>query len=82
MRITPVAAHEAPNRNTYRKSENQRLAEEFIASGAECVKVDGWKHKTAVIAAGTLATSFRRYGYHQIKVVRRDDEIYLVKKEV
>lgn len=81
MRFVPIPKQEMPAHNGYRKTKNQRLAEDFLASGAECARLEGWRYCSASVGVQTLAASFERYGYHQIAVVRRGDEIYLVKKE-
>lgn len=62
----------------YSKTKIQSILEEFIANGARCCEVENYPHKSAQICATTLKHSAERYGYYQIKVIRRGERVFLI----
>lgn len=65
---------------------NHRLKDmwdEFIASNMKMAKVDLDidEYSNLSVAASVMAVSIKRYGY-PIKLVRRDGNIYLVRKDI
>lgn len=55
----------------YKPTKNQRILKEFIDSGMECAKLEGWTNKTASSCASSLSASVRRFGFNNIAVVCR-----------
>lgn len=65
---------------------NHRLKDmwdEFMASNMKMAKVnlDEGEYSSVVVAASVMAVSIRRYGY-PIRLIRRGDEIYLIRKDI
>ena len=60
-------------------SDIYAMLQEFVASGHECVKLEGWKHKSASACAMSLRASIKRYRLFHIKVTVRGNDVYLIK---
>lgn len=58
---------------------NQQILDEFVNSGLECAKVEGWTNASPGSAANSLNTSIKRFKYGGIKAVSYNKEVYLVK---
>lgn len=68
------------------KRENHRLKdkwEEFMASNIKIAKVDlkEDEYASAHVASSVMRISIKHYGY-PITVIRRGDEIYLVRRDM
>lgn len=64
------------------KRSNAKLKEmftDFINGDADCVKVENYPHKNATVAREVLYNSAKRHYKDQIRVIKRGDDIYLVK---
>lgn len=79
MRIVPYDLKKVKKANGYRKSENQRIIEEFLESKNDCVKVEGWPQKNAMVCAASLNKSIERYKMTGATAISRDGEVYLIK---
>lgn len=79
MRLVPYDLKKIKKVNGYRKSENQKIIEEFLASEHDCVKIEGWAQKTAVSCAGSLNKSIERYKMTGAKAISRDNEVFLIR---
>lgn len=62
-------------------TKNLEIIEEFIESGYECAKVEGWTNATAFSAAGSLNRSIQRFNKAGIKAISSKNEVYLVKEK-
>lgn len=67
------------NVNTYKPCSNQQLLEEFVDSGLECAKVEGWTTKNAANCATSLNTSRKRYHMGGFKAISRGNDVFLIK---
>ena len=79
MRLVKSDVKELGVIRSYATSENLLLLEEFANSNEECVKIEGYPHKTATSCYGAFFNSIRRYKMTGIKVCMRGDNVYLVK---
>lgn len=61
------------------RSNNYGIIEEFVRSGYECVKLEGYTQRDATICALSLRASIKRYGFH-VDVAKRGEDVYLIKK--
>lgn len=64
----------------YKKSCNLKILEEFVESGMECAKVEGWNHSNASVCVTSLNLSIKRYKIGGIHAITRKGEVYLVKQ--
>lgn len=62
------------------RSNNLAILEEFMNSGLDCVKVEGFTNKNTKSCCNSLNLSIKRYGYKTIKSVTYGGEVFLVKK--
>ena len=61
------------------KCKNQALIEEFIASGMECAKIEGFTQKTAQICASSLNLTIKRFNFGGVRAISRGNEAFLIK---
>lgn len=80
MNLTPVSLKDIPRLNSYAKTKNMVLLEEFIASGESCSEVHGWKHKSAEVASCSLRASIKKFRLG-IQVTVRNNRVFLIRKE-
>lgn len=66
-------------RNHYKISANLKLLTEFVESGMECMKVEGWTTKTASICASSLNLSAKRYKIGGVRAMSTKGEVFLIK---
>lgn len=64
---------------TYKRTSNLKIIDEFVHSELDCVRVDGYTHKSAIVCAQCLRVSVKRFGVPGIRVVQRKDDVFLVK---
>ncbi len=60
-------------------SDLKGLLKDFLEGDAECVKVKNYTHKSATVCRECLAAAVTKHCKGQIKVIKREDDIYLVK---
>lgn len=63
----------------YARTKNQSILEEFINSGMECAKIEGWTNTSAAQCATSLNTTSKRMKMHGVKAISRKGEVYLIK---
>lgn len=63
----------------YKKSNNQKIIEEFLATGLNCVRVEGWTQKTALSCAGSLNRSIKKYKMTGARSISRKGEVFLIR---
>lgn len=61
------------------KTRLQAMLTDFMNGDAACVKVENYPHKNATVCREVLYTAAQRRYKGQIQVVKRGDDIYLVK---
>ena len=62
----------------FKKSDNQKIIEDFLASGQDCVKIEDWTQKSAMCCAGVLNKSIERFKLTGAKAISRNGEVFLV----
>ena len=61
--------------------KNYAILKEFIDSDQDFVKIEGFPHKNPKSCQSCLCTSRRRYGFNNIGIVKRGEEIFLFRKD-
>lgn len=64
------------------RSDNYSLIEEFIDSGIDCAKIEGYSQKSASVCTASLNATIKRYRRHTIKAIERNGEVYLVRNKI
>ena len=78
MKLTPYDKNNLRIRKP--KSDNFRLLSDFSSSEYECAKVEGYTQHDATACANSLRQSVKWYGFFRILIIKRGDDVYLVKK--
>lgn len=79
MKLVAYDKTKLDNVGGYKRSKWQGILDEFVNSDTDCAKVEGWTHKSATGAAGSLNTAIKRYNYGNIRAIERKGEVYLIK---
>lgn len=79
MKLVEYDINKIDGARGYRKSDNLKILEEFVESGMECAKVEGYNNKTAAHCATSLNTSIKRYNLGGIRAISRKGVCYLIK---
>lgn len=77
MKITPYDREKLGK--TRRPGSNVRILEEFANSEYDCVKIEGWTHKTSDGCTNSLNMSIKRANMHGIKAITINKEVFLIK---
>ena len=62
------------------RSKWMELLDEFAESDLDCVKVEGYTNKDANSCMASIYNTIKRNHKDKIKVITRDNEVFLVKK--
>lgn len=65
----------------YRWSKNQKILQEFLDSGLDCARVDGYHHEDAKSCSGSLRQSVKRFHMNNIDVITHKNQVYLIRKD-
>ena len=81
MRLVPYEKEKLGElkRGGHGKSDIFTILNEFANSDLNCVKIEEWTQKTANGCYTSIHRSISRYKMTGIKVVKRKDEVFLVK---
>lgn len=82
MRLTKFNWRDIPNISKPNYGRNIEIINEFIDGGDVCVKVEGWKHKSAGTCATSLNESIKRLHMSSVKAISRDGDVFLIKLKV
>lgn len=63
----------------FTRTKNMEIIEEFVNSGMDCAKVEGFTQKTADSCATSLNLSIKRFNKAGIKAISRKGEVFLIK---
>lgn len=78
--LTPVNVSEIPDCRV-QKNSGPSIVRAFLESGYEACKVDVSGQSTPAYAQMLLANAVHRICRGKVSVLRRNDEVYLVRKE-
>lgn len=67
----------APNKKTYILN----ILDEFLESGMDCVKIEGWTHASVNSCVNTIHKAIKRYNKGNVRVITRSGEVFLIKTE-
>jgi hypothetical protein len=81
MKIVPFDKKDIRDLNRFKNTKNQKILQEFIDSGLDCVKVEDYTHKSASICCGVLRKSAERFHMNNIEILYRGDSVYLIRKK-
>lgn len=79
MRIVPYDFKKLNDTKYFKKTELQKILEEFLESGADCVKIEEWTQKNASGCASSFNNAAKRYKMSGVKAISRKGEVFLVK---
>lgn len=65
----------------YKKTKNQVIIDEFIESGLDCAKLEGWTNKDAGSCATSINISIKRFKKTGIRCISMKGEVYLIREE-
>ena len=63
----------------YKRSSNLKILEEFANSDLDCARVDGYTQSKPQYCVNSLSNSIKQFGMYGIKVIRRKDDVFLIK---
>lgn len=66
----------------YARSNNLDTLMDFIDSGFDCVKLEGYTQKNAKNCRNSLENSIKNYRLGGIQVVVRGENVFLVRKKI
>lgn len=76
MKMVPFDAKKV----SYRLCKNQRIINEFVESGLDCAKIEGWTHKNAYIAQrGFTMTTRRMHLEDTVMAASQKGEVFLIR---
>lgn len=78
MRLTKANLNEL---NYYTRTKNQEIIDEFIRSGLDCAKLEGWTNNSASCCAASINQTIKKMRYHGVKAISRRGQVYLIKIE-
>ncbi len=64
----------------YVNTNNYELLNEFIRSGLDCAEVTNYPQSTVVSCVSSLTNSIKRFHISGVRVARKKDKVYLVRK--
>lgn len=81
MLLEPMERNEIIFKTRYKETKLLRILREFAESDNECVRVRFAEneYKSSCVAYASIRTATKRWNMPQIKVMRRGDDVYLVK---
>lgn len=81
MRLIPYDINKIYGRKSYKLTANMELIKEFAEGKNDCVKVEGYGHKTAYGCASSLSNTIKRMKMYSVKACVYKGEVYLFKVE-
>lgn len=79
MKLVPYEKSKL-NYGAYKVSNNYKILNEFVESGLDCARVDGFTSKTAGNCAAALKKSIKRYKFGGISAISRKGCVYLIRE--
>lgn len=79
MKLVEYDIDKIEGARNYRRTSNLIILEEFIDSGMECAKVEGFNNKTATHCTTSLNASIKRFNLGGIRAISRKGGCYLIK---
>lgn len=81
MKLIPVKKDEIEN--VYKKTKNLKIFDEFLESDHNAVRVVDDSKRSSKTLSSSLHQSLRRFHYeNKIMIVKRGDNVYLIKKNI
>ena len=77
MKLVPYNVEKL--RAGFKRTKNQTILEEFANSDYDCVEIKDFSHKNAKSCSSCLSLSVKRFGYQNIRVVQRGNQVFLIK---
>ena len=79
MKIVPYDLKKIDKADGYKKSNNQKIIEEFLESDLDCAKIENWTQKSAMSCAGSLNRSIVKYKMTGARAISRNGEVFLIR---
>jgi hypothetical protein len=78
FKLIPFDKKNIPGKGEYAKTKNYTILMEFIESGIECAKLEGWTHRDEHGAAASMNNSAKKFRLG-VRAIARKGEVYLIK---
>lgn len=82
MKLVPVNLSEVTSNLTYSRGRNQKLVEEFIASGYETAEVTDYTQAQSTSCSNALACAIKSLNVPQVKVRIVNKRVYLYRTDI
>lgn len=81
MRLTPYDRNSiSPNYNKYKSGKIQALVEEFVGGDMDCVKVEGWTHKTSYSCQSAFCKAIKTLNMAStVRSIASGGEVFLIR---
>ncbi len=77
MYFEPMKKNELPN--FYKRTKNQKIVEDFVASGAEAAILKDWGYASAKTGVNAINGTIKHYKIGGVHAYARKGQIYLVR---
>lgn len=81
MRLVPYNTTDLKD-GWYKRSDNQKLLEEFANSDLDCAEVKDFTQKNSLTCSSSLNLSARRYGILNVRAISRKGRVFLIRKPI
>ena len=65
----------------YKRTKNQKIIEDFVASGAEAAIVKDWEYTSAKTGTNAINDTIKRFKLGNVHAYARKGQIYLVRTD-
>lgn len=81
MRLVPYDKNNIkPFYNKYKSGKNQAIIEEFVGGDMDCVKIEGWTHKTPYSCQNAFAKAIKTLNMiNTVKCTVANGEVFLIR---
>lgn len=79
MYFEPMKKTELPN--FYKRTKNQKIVEDFVASGAEAAVLKDWEYASAKTGTNSINETIKHYKIGGVHAYARKNQIYLVRTD-
>lgn len=79
MYFEPMKKTELPN--FYKRTKNQKIIEDFIASGAEAAILKDWEYASAKTGTNSINETIKHFKIGGVHAYARKGQIYLVRTD-
>ena len=81
MELVRCSSVEIKNEHLYKKTKNQMLLEDFLASDMDVAFVKNYPHKNAKSCYWSLKQSAKKFGIHGVDFMIRGQRVYIIRTD-